>query len=97
MGLSPGRDSSFGGCSRFLRFVRFGTDQRQSSCWSVDAVAALEAVSADYLRGLNQFPNVVFAGSRESGVVHEWISEVAGLATAVFIIRARAAIGHQLE
>ena len=68
--------------------VRFRADQRESACWSVDTVATLKAVGADHLGGLDQFPDSVFAGSRQSRMVHEWISKAAGLLTTVLVVGA---------
>ena len=81
----------------FLGLDRFGTDDRESACGPVDAVAPLEGVGRRRGGCLNELPHSVLAGSGQPGVVHQGVSCLPGCIAEFSIVFPGTGVGLQLK
>lgn len=76
---------------------RIGADHGDSPGWPINVVPALKTVAADHLGVLQQFPDGVFAGCWQAGVIHQRICKFHGAITELGCVLSGAGVSLQLD
>ena len=91
---SPRWRSRWYGC-RWLH--RIGADHGDPPGWPINVVSALKTVAAHHLGVLQQFPDGVFAGCWQAGVIHQRICKIHGVITEPGCVLSGAGVSLQLD